>query len=220
MDVKISDSWKAKLQNQFDMPYFEALTRFVKAEYQTQRIFPPGHQIFNAFDQCSWEETRVVILGQDPYHGLGQAHGLCFSVNDGVRKPPSLLNIFKEIKKEIAQEVPVSGNLTRWANQGVLLLNTILTVRESTPLSHQNQGWETLTDEVISLISKEKEHVVFLLWGSSARRKVTLIDANRHLILESAHPSPMSVERGFFGNNHFIKTNDYLRAHGLKPIEW
>ena len=220
MEVKISADWKAKLQNQFDMPYFEELTRFVRTEYQTQRIFPPGHQIFNAFDLCAWDQTRVVILGQDPYHGLGQAHGLCFSVNDGVRKPPSLLNIFKEIKTETGQEIPASGNLTRWANQGVLLLNTILTVRESTPLSHQNRGWETLTDEVISLIAREKEHVVFLLWGSSARRKAALIDSNRHLVLESAHPSPMSVERGFFGNNHFVRANEYLQMHGLKPVEW
>ena len=220
MNVKIEDSWKLKLQNQFDLPYFESLTGFVREEYRTQVVFPPGNQIFSAFDQCPWDQTRVVILGQDPYHGNGQAHGLCFSVNDGVRKPPSLLNIFKEIKKETGQEIPLSGNLTRWANQGVLLLNTILTVREATPLSHQNRGWENLTDEVISLISKEKEHVVFLLWGSSARKKAALIDAAKHCILESAHPSPMSVERGFFGNNHFIKANEYLVKHGLQPVVW
>lgn len=220
VDVKIESSWKAKLQPQFDQPYFENLTKFVREQYREFEVYPPGPQIFNAFEYCSWKEVKVVILGQDPYHGPGQAHGLCFSVNDGVTKPPSLRNIFKEIQRETDKEIPESGSLIRWANQGVLLLNTILTVRRGEPLSHQNMGWEQLTDEVIRLISNEKENIVFMLWGSPARKKAELIDGRKHLILQSAHPSPMSVERGFFGNNHFLKANEYLQAYHITPIAW
>ncbi len=219
-DVKLEASWKLRLQAEFSKPYFENLIAFVKNEYQTQTIYPPGKLIFNAFEHCSWDKLRVVILGQDPYINPGQAMGLSFSVPDGLPKPPSLLNIFKELKKETGQEIPVSGNLTYWADQGVLLLNTVLTVRAGLSNSHQGKGWETFTDEVIQLISREKEQVVFMLWGSPARKKAQLVDAGKHLILESAHPSPMSVERGFFGNGHFVKCNEYLQSKGLNPINW
>ncbi len=219
-DVKLEASWKLRLQAEFSKPYFENLIAFVKNEYQTQTIYPPGKLIFNAFEHCSWDKLRVVILGQDPYINPGQAMGLSFSVPDGLPKPPSLLNIFKELKKETGQEIPVSGNLTYWADQGVLLLNTVLTVQAGLSNSHQGKGWETFTDEVIQLISREKEQVVFMLWGSPARKKAQLVDAGKHLILESAHPSPMSVERGFFGNGHFVKCNEYLQSKGLNPINW
>lgn len=219
-DVKLEASWKLRLQAEFSKPYFENLIAFVKNEYQTQTIYPPGKLIFNAFEHCSWDKLRVVILGQDPYINPGQAMGLSFSVPDGLPKPPSLLNIFKELKKETGKEIPVSGNLTYWADQGVLLLNTVLTVQAGLSNSHQGKGWETFTDEVIQLISREKEQVVFMLWGSPARKKAQLVDAGKHLILESAHPSPMSVERGFFGNGHFVKCNEYLQSKGLNPINW
>jgi len=219
-EVKIEPGWKNLLSEQFNLPYFNNLISFVKKEYDTQTIYPPGKLIFNAFDACKLENLKVVILGQDPYINPNQAMGLSFSVPDGVPKPPSLLNIFKELKKETGLEIPVSGNLTRWANQGVLLLNTVLTVRAGLSNSHQGEGWETFTDEVIRLISKEKENVVFLLWGSPARKKAELIDHNRHLILESAHPSPMSVMRGFFDNGHFMKCNEYLISKGQNPIIW
>lgn len=220
MDVKISDSWKSRLAEEFDKPYFQQLTAFVKNEYLTQTIYPPGKEIFKAFDACEFDQVKVVIIGQDPYHGPGQANGLCFSVRDGVRVPPSLVNIFKEIKQDLGKEIPASGNLERWAQQGVLLLNATLTVRGSTPGSHQNKGWESFTDAVIKKISGEKENVVFLLWGAYAQKKGEIIDRSKHFVLSSAHPSPFSADRGFFGNKHFSKTNEYLKRNGLAEIDW
>ncbi|MBL3657592.1 uracil-DNA glycosylase [Fulvivirga sediminis] len=220
MEVKIADSWKNKLSNEFDKTYFQKLVKFVKSEYQQHTIYPPGNEIFNAFDHCSFDETRVVIIGQDPYHGPGQANGLCFSVRDGIRKPPSLLNIFKEIKSELGEEIPESGNLERWAEQGVLLLNATLTVRANTAGSHQKKGWEEFTDAVIKTISDEKDGVVFLLWGAYAQKKGSIIDAEKHYVLKSAHPSPFAADRGFFGNDHFIKTNEYLQKNGKPTINW
>ena len=219
-DVKIEAGWKEKLKTQFESDYFENLIRFVKDEYASQTIYPPGNLMFNAFNACPWDKTKVVILGQDPYINPNQAMGLSFSVPEGISKPPSLLNIFKELKKETGQEIPVSGNLTRWANQGILLLNSVLTVRAGLSNSHQGKGWEIFTDSVIQLISSEKSNIVFLLWGAPARKKVGLIDQQKHLILESAHPSPMSVERGFFGNGHFVKCNEYLISKQENPIIW
>jgi uracil-DNA glycosylase len=220
MDVKIEESWKAKLRDEFERPYFHTLTDFIKAEYTTQTIYPPGKDIFRAFDCCNFENVKVVILGQDPYHGEGQANGLCFSVRQGLRFPPSLLNIFKEIHQDLGKPIPASGDLGRWAEQGVLLLNATLTVRAGSPGSHQNQGWEAFTDAVIKKISEEKEHVVFLLWGAYAQKKGEMIDRTRHLVLMSPHPSPFSADRGFFGNRHFSKTNAYLKSKGLKEIDW
>ncbi|UII26453.1 uracil-DNA glycosylase [Fulvivirga maritima] len=220
MEVKIADSWKNKLTNEFEKTYFQNLVKFVKSEYQQYTIYPPGKEIFNAFDYCSFDETRVVIIGQDPYHGPDQANGLCFSVRDGIRKPPSLLNIFKEIKSELGKEIPESGNLERWAEQGVLLLNATLTVRANTAGSHQKKGWEEFTDAVIKTISDEKEGVVFLLWGAYAQKKGSIIDADKHYVLKSAHPSPFAADRGFFGNDHFIKTNEYLQKQGKPTINW
>ena len=220
MDVKIAPSWKQRLENEFDKPYFQSLVEFIKQEYNNYTIYPPGREIFNAFDHCTFEDTKVVIIGQDPYHGPGQANGLCFSVKDGIRKPPSLLNIFKEIKSDIGQEIPESGNLERWADQGVLLLNATLTVRANTAGSHQNKGWETFTDAVIKTISDEKEGVVFLLWGAYAQKKGAVIDKSKHHVLQSAHPSPFAADRGFFGNKHFSKTNEYLRSRGEEEIAW
>lgn len=219
-DVRIHTSWKSRLQAEFSKPYFIELTAFVRNEYATQTVYPPGKEIFAAFDACPFDEVKVVIIGQDPYHGPGQANGLCFSVRDGVRMPPSLLNIFKEIQHDLGKPIPSSGNLERWARQGVLLLNATLTVRSSSPGSHQNKGWETFTDSVIRVISEEKNGVVFLLWGSYAQKKGEIIDRSRHLVLMSAHPSPFSADRGFFGNKHFSKTNEYLRSKGVKEIEW
>lgn len=219
-DVRVHDSWKSRLQAEFSKPYFGELIAFVRNEYATQTIYPPGKEIFAAFDACSFDDVKVVIIGQDPYHGPGQANGLCFSVRDGVRMPPSLLNIFKEIQQDLGKPIPSSGNLERWAKQGVLLLNATLTVRASSPGSHQNKGWETFTDSVIRVISEEKSGVVFLLWGSYAQKKGEIIDRSRHLVLMSAHPSPFSADRGFFGNKHFSKTNEYLRSKGVKEIEW
>lgn len=220
MNVKIERSWGERLAGEFEKEYFKELVAFVKAEYQVHTIYPPGKQIFNAFEHCTFDELKLVIIGQDPYHGQGQAHGLCFSVNEGVPMPPSLLNIFKEIKDDLNQPIPPNGSLVRWARQGVLLLNATLTVRASTPGSHQNKGWETFTDAVIHAISKEKRDVVFLLWGSYAQRKGAIIDRQKHLVLESAHPSPFAAHRGFFGNRHFSKANDYLISKGLDPIAW
>lgn len=220
MDVKIDLSWKDKLAGEFEKPYFHELINFVKEEYQQHTVYPPGKLIFNAFAHCSYEKVKVVIIGQDPYHNPGQANGLAFSVADGVRVPPSLQNIYKEVSSELDKPVPSSGNLERWADQGVLLLNATLTVRANKPGSHQNKGWERFTDAVIEILSREKEHLVFLLWGAYAQKKGSVIDETRHLVLKSAHPSPFAANRGFFGNNHFIKTNDYLKAKGKEPVEW
>ena len=220
MNVQIEESWKQQLTPEFEKDYFIRLTNFVREEYRTTTIYPPGQLIFNAFNLCPFHQTKVVIIGQDPYHGPGQAHGLCFSVNDGVAFPPSLQNIFKEIKSDLGIDIPTSGNLTRWANQGVLLLNATLTVRAHQAGSHQRKGWEEFTDGIIKKISDLKENVVFLLWGGNARSKKKLIDANKHLILECAHPSPLSAYNGFFGCGHFKKTNEYLKEHGLEPIDW
>ena len=219
-DVKIHPSWKARLDPEFNKPYFQDLSEFVRKEYATQTVYPPGREIFAAFDACPFEEVNVVIIGQDPYHGPGQANGLCFSVHDGIRMPPSLVNIFKEIQKDLGKPFPSSGNLERWARQGVLLLNATLTVRASTPGSHQGKGWETFTDRVIQVISQEKSGVVFLLWGAYAQKKGEIIDRSRHLVLMSAHPSPFSADRGFFGNKHFSTTNEYLRSKGKQEIDW
>lgn len=220
MDVKIEESWKEQLEVEFGKPYFQELTSFVRKEYQTQTIYPPGSFIFNAFNLCPFNDTKVVIIGQDPYHGPNQAHGLCFSVNDGVEFPPSLNNIFKEIKNDLDIPVPTSGNLTRWAEQGVLLLNATLTVRARQAGSHQNKGWEQFTDAVIDILSMECNNIVFILWGNYAQQKGKNIDANRHLVLKSAHPSPLSAHRGFFGSKHFSITNEYLIEHGKQPIDW
>lgn len=218
--VKIESSWKVKLVEEFEKPYFQELTSFVKQEYLAQTIFPPGKEIFRAFDCCDFNSVKVVIIGQDPYHGPGQANGLCFSVRDGTRLPPSLLNIFKEIHKDLGKPIPSSGDLERWAKQGVLLLNATLTVRTSAAGSHQNKGWETFTDAVIKKISDEKENVVFMLWGAYAQKKGEIINRSKHYVLMSAHPSPFSADRGFFGGKHFSKTNEYLKSKGLKEIEW
>ena len=221
MEVKINESWKSQLQTEFDKPYFESLTNFVKHEYSKYECYPPGKEIFNAFEQCPYEAVKVVIIGQDPYHGKGQAHGLCFSVNDGIEHPPSLINIFKEIENDIGVPYPKSGNLMRWSNQGVLLLNATLTVRARQAGSHQNKGWEQFTDSVIKLLSDKRENLVFLLWGGYAKKKQNLIDSNKHHVLSSGHPSPLSANRGYwFGNKHFSKTNSLLKQAGLNPIAW
>lgn len=220
MKVQIEESWKQQLQEEFEKPYFEALTHFVKNEYAQGVVYPPGKLIFNAFNLCPLDRVKVVIIGQDPYHGPGQAHGLCFSVNDGIAFPPSLVNIFKELKNDMGIEKPASGNLTRWAEQGVLMLNATLTVRAHQAGSHQRQGWETFTDAVIRKLAEDREHLVFILWGGYAQRKGAFIDRNRHLVLASAHPSPLSAYNGFFGNKHFSRTNEYLIAHGEQPIVW
>ena len=220
MDVKIEESWKKKLQTEFDKPYFKTLTDFVRNEYQQSTIFPPGRLIFNAFNLCPFNQVKVVIIGQDPYHGPGQAHGLCFSVNDGIPFPPSLVNIFKEIKADLGKEIPTSGNLTRWAEQGVLLLNATLTVRAHQAGSHQRRGWEEFTDATIRLLAEEREHLVFILWGAYAQKKGAFIDRNKHLVLTSAHPSPLSAYNGFFGNKHFSQANAYLASHGIEPIDF
>lgn len=219
-DVNIEPSWRAVLSDEFAKPYFGELVRFVHAEYSAGPCYPPGPLIFNAFDSTPFDQVKVVILGQDPYHGPGQAHGLCFSVNDGVDFPPSLRNIFQEIQAETGAPIPMSGNLTRWARQGVFLLNTCLTVRQHQAFSHSGHGWETFTDEVIRLLSARREHLVFLLWGAPAGRKASLIDQSRHLLLRSPHPSPLSAYRGFFGNGHFRQCNEYLMNHGKPPIQW
>jgi len=219
-EVKIAPSWKEGLKSEFKKPYFIELIDFVRTEYRTQTVFPPGKEIFRAFDCADFDKVKVVIIGQDPYHGPGQANGLCFSVRDGVPMPPSLKNIFKEIQSDLGKPFPKSGDLERWANQGVLLLNATLTVRASSPGSHQKKGWEEFTDAVIKEISDKKSNVVFLLWGAYAQKKGEIIDRSRHLVLMSAHPSPFSADRGFFGNKHFSKTNEYLKSKGLKEIDW
>jgi len=220
MDVKIAPSWKEKLSSEFNKSYFSDLTEFVKDEYSKSQVFPPGKEIFNAFHHCDFNKVKVVIIGQDPYHGPGQANGLCFSVRDDIRIPPSLMNIFKEIKDDLGKPIPATGNLERWADQGVFPLNASLTVRAKNPGSHQNKGWEIFTDEVIKIISDTKEHIVFLLWGAFAQNKAALIDSSKHLVLKSAHPSPFSAHRGFLGNRHFSKTNAYLKEHGKGEIDW
>lgn len=220
MDVQIEDSWKKRLAEEFEKPYFVQLTEFVRNEYRAGTCYPPGKLIFNAFNQCPFDEAKVVIIGQDPYHGPGQAHGLCFSVNDGVHFPPSLQNIFKEIQNDLGIPVPATGNLTRWAEQGVLLLNATLTVRAHQAGSHQRQGWESFTDAAIRALAEEREHLVFILWGSYAQKKGAFIDRSRHLVLSSAHPSPLSAYQGFFGNKHFSLANAYLEEHGKTPIKW
>lgn len=221
MKVTIAPSWQPSLQAEFDKPYFRQLAEFLRQEYSTQRVYPPGRLIFNAFDQCSFDDARVVILGQDPYHGEGQANGLAFSVADGVTKPPSLVNIFKEIQDDLGKPIPKSGNLERWASQGVMLLNSTLTVRAGQAGSHQGKGWETFTDEVIKLISDQKQHVVFMLWGAYAQKKGAVIDSKKHLVLKAKHPSPMAAQwGGWFGNKHFSQANEYLTSHKLAPIDW
>lgn len=220
MEVRIEPSWKIALAAEWEKPYFERLTGFVREEYSRTQVFPPGSKIFAAFDECPFDKVKVVILGQDPYHDVGQANGLCFSVNDGIPMPPSLINIFREVKDDIGTEIPSTGNLIRWARQGVLLLNSTLTVEAHRAGSHQGKGWEEFTDEVIMRLASEKEHIVFILWGSYAIKKGAFIDRTRHLVLTSPHPSPLSAYRGFFGNHHFSRTNSYLKEHGLDPIEW
>lgn len=219
-EVKIDSSWKKRLLSEFEKPYFTQLIEFVKGEYKAATIYPPGNEIFHAFDACHFEDVKVVIIGQDPYHGPGQANGLCFSVHDGVKMPPSLVNIFKELRNDLRKPIPESGNLERWAKQGVLLLNATLTVRASTPGSHQNKGWETFTDSVIRKLSDEKENIVFILWGAYAQKKGEIIDTKKHFVIKSAHPSPFSVERGFYGSKPFSRTNEYLRSKGVVEIDW
>jgi len=220
MDVKIEKTWKTALEKEFDKDYFLKLTEHVRMEYKQHTVYPDGKLIFNAFDQCPFYKVRVVILGQDPYHEPGQAHGLCFSVQQGVAFPPSLRNIFKEIRADEGYEPLKNGNLERWANQGVLLLNATLTVRAHQAGSHQNKGWETFTDAAIHRLAEERKGLVFLLWGSYAQKKGEFIDAKKHLVLKSVHPSPLSAHRGFFGNHHFSQTNEYLMNQGLTPIDW
>ncbi|MDR3219808.1 MAG: uracil-DNA glycosylase [Dysgonamonadaceae bacterium] len=220
MDVKIEQSWKERLTAEFEKPYFSALTDFVRREYVAHRIYPKGSLIFNAFDKTAFDKVKVVILGQDPYHEPGQAHGLCFSVNDGIALPPSLQNIYKELEADLGIPPRTSGNLAPWAAQGVLLLNATLTVRAHQAGSHQQRGWEEFTDAVIHKIAEEKEHIVFILWGSYAQKKGAFIDPFRHLIIKSAHPSPLSSYRGFFGSKPFSKTNDYLLQTEQIPIQW
>lgn len=220
-DVKIAESWKKVLKEEFQKAYFDEIVMFLKTERLTGKtIYPPGNLIFNAFDKTPFEDVRVVILGQDPYHGPGQAHGLCFSVQDGVKPPPSLVNIYKELNKDLGIPIPQTGNLTPWAEHGVMLLNAILTVRANEPASHSKIGWENFTDAVIRKISDEKENVVFMLWGKFAQEKQILIDATKHLVLKAAHPSPFSADKGFFGCRHFSKANDYLVKANREPVDW
>ncbi|MDE6756925.1 MAG: uracil-DNA glycosylase [Muribaculaceae bacterium] len=220
MNVKIEDSWREALAAQWDMPYFKALTDFVRAQYAATTVYPPASKIFAAFDACPFNQVKVVIIGQDPYHGPGQANGLCFSVNPGVPFPPSLVNIFKEVAADTGAAVPADGDLSRWARQGVFMLNSVLTVEQGRAASHASRGWETLTDAAISALSERRDSLVFLLWGSYAINKGKLIDRNRHLVLTSVHPSPLSAHRGFFGNRHFSQANAYLQSHNITPIEW
>ena len=220
MDVKIEPGWKEQLSEEFNKKYFVELTDFVREEYKTKKTFPPSRLIFNAFDHTPFDKVKVVILGQDPYHNDGQAHGLSFSVNDGVRFPPSLINIFKEIDSDLGIPVPKSGNLTRWADQGVLLLNATLTVQAHIAGSHQKKGWETFTDTAIQKLAENRENIVFLLWGAYAQKKSAFIDPNKHLILKAVHPSPLSAHGGFFGCKHFSQANNYLISKGIEPIQW
>ncbi|NLN29990.1 MAG: uracil-DNA glycosylase [Bacteroidales bacterium] len=220
MNVKIESSWKEKLKNEFKKDYFVSLTGYIREEYRKDQIFPPGKLIFNAFDLCPFDSVKAVIIGQDPYHGPGQAHGLCFSVRDGFDFPPSLVNIFREIESDMGYKPYFSGNLQRWAAQGVLLLNAILTVRARQAGSHRGKGWEEFTDEVIRILNNEKDNLVFFLWGAYAQKKGISIDRSRHLVLESVHPSPLSASRGFFGNRHFSRCNTYLSDHNIDPVNW
>ena len=221
MKVDIHPDWKKELKAEFEKPYFKYLMNFVEEEYRQSTCFPKDSDIFEAFNRTPFDKVKVVIIGQDPYHGLKQAHGLCFSVNDGIAIPPSLKNIYKEIENDLGNPVPVTGNLERWADQGVLLLNAVLTVRAKQAGSHKKKGWETFTDSLIKLISEKKENLVFLLWGEYAKKKGATIDSSKHLILTSGHPSPLSANRGYwFGNKHFSKTNDYLKEYGKEPINW
>ena len=220
MSVRIETSWKFQLEKEFSKPYFSKLTDFIREEYQNYQIFPPGKEIFSAFDHCCFENVKVVIIGQDPYHGPGQANGLCFSVKDGIKKPPSLMNIFKELKNDLGKEIPDSGNLDRWASQGVLLLNATLTVRAHSPGSHQKRGWEEFTDAVINNLNECKENLVFILWGAYAQKKGAIINRDKHFVIESAHPSPFSADRGFFGSKPFSRANEYLKSKGIDEVEW
>ena len=221
MDLKIHTSWKQELSEEFDKPYFKRLVSFVDDEYANYTCFPSQEKIFEAFNRCPFDQVKVVILGQDPYHGVGQANGLCFSVNDGITHPPSLVNIFKEIISDLGQDVPISGNLERWANQGVLLLNATLTVRAHEAGSHQKQGWETFTDVVIDTLSRKRENIIFLLWGGFAKKKGKKIDALKHHILTSGHPSPLSANRGYwFGNAHFSQANKLLEERKETTVKW
>lgn len=220
MEVRIEESWRRVLQPEFDKPYFELLTSFVRQAYKEKQCFPPAKLIFNAFDSCPFDKVRVVIIGQDPYHDVGQAQGLCFSVPDGIAVPPSLQNIYKELQSDLGITPPQSGNLQRWAEQGVLLLNATLTVEAHRPGSHQNKGWEELTDAAIAALNSQREHLVFMLWGAYAKRKGQVIDTRKHLVLTAPHPSPLSAYQGFFGCKHFSKANDYLVRNGLPPINW
>ena len=219
-DVRIAQDWKSVLGEEFEKPYFDRLVSFVKSEYATGEVFPAGRNIFRAFDKCPFEKLKVVIIGQDPYHGPGQAHGLCFSVADGVPFPPSLQNIFKEVHADTGAEIPLSGNLDRWAEQGVLLLNAVLTVREHEAASHAGRGWETFTDAVVRAVAERKEGIVYMLWGSYAQRKGAIADPNKNLILKAVHPSPLSAYRGFLGCRHFSQANHYLESIGKDAIEW
>jgi len=221
MDVQIEASWKEKLKGEFEKPYFENIVNHLKTEKQQRKIiYPPGPMIFNAFNSTPFDKVKVLILGQDPYHGPGQAHGLCFSVQDGVPPPPSLVNIFKELHEDIGMPAPSSGNLSKWAAEGVFLLNASLTVRAGEPMSHAKIGWAQFTDAVIKTIAEQKQHVVFLLWGKFAQEKAAFIDPARHLILKAAHPSPLSAHNGFLGCKHFSKTNEYLTRQGIEPVDW
>jgi len=221
MEVAIEDSWKQELKEEFQKPYFESLAQHLKTEKQAGKvIYPAGKNIFNAFNTTPFDHVKVLLLGQDPYHGPGQAHGLCFSVQTGVPPPPSLVNIYKELKTDLGVPTPASGDLTHWAQQGVFMLNASLTVRAGEPMSHSKIGWATFTDAVIRKVSEHKTHVVFILWGKFAQEKASLIDASKHLIIRSAHPSPLSAHNGFFGSRPFSKTNEYLAAHGIDPIDW
>ena len=220
MNVRIDESWREVLQTEFDKPYFELLTDFVRHAYHTTQCFPPAGQIFRAFDLCPFDKVRVVIIGQDPYHDVNQAHGLCFSVQDGVRIPPSLDNIYKELNRDLGKPIPTTGNLTHWAEQGVLLLNATLTVEAHKAGSHQGKGWEELTDAAIMALNEKREKIVFMLWGSYAQRKGKYIDRRKHLVLEAVHPSPLSAYRGFIGCGHFSQANNYLLQQGLAPIAW
>lgn len=220
MNVRIEESWRNALAAQWEMPYFKTLADFVRDEYSHKTVFPPASKIFAAFDACPFDKVKVVILGQDPYHGPGQANGLCFSVNAGVPFPPSLINIFKEVSTDTGSVAPADGDLSRWARQGVFLLNSVLTVEQGRAASHAMRGWETLTDAAIEALSQNRDNIVFMLWGSYAINKGKLIDHNKHLVLTSVHPSPLSAYRGFFGNRHFSKANAYLQAHNISPVIW
>ena len=220
MNVRIDESWRQVLQPEFDKPYFELLTDFVRHAYATHQCFPPAKHIFRAFDLCPFDKVRVVIIGQDPYHDVNQAHGLCFSVQDGVPAPPSLVNIYKELNRDLGIPIPTSGNLTHWAEQGVLLLNATLTVEAHKAGSHQGKGWEELTDAAIQALNNQRSNIVFMLWGSYAQRKGQYIDRCKHLVLNAVHPSPLSAYRGFIGCGHFSQANNYLQQHGQAPIAW